>query len=752
VLIRVIRGQKRIDMCYTIREGAMIFKWRLTSIIAIAIFVFGCSEKRSDTIVIEDFNEASYGDWIAEGTAFASGPAGGEDSHRMLGLFGFGFAASVNYGNEPAVGTLISPPFLIERNSIHFLISSHELHFLPGPNAMKNPDDLVIQLLIDGKVVRSQVPDEFHAMFWRSWDVSEFKGKKAQIRIVDNDNRQWAHIDIDHIVQNDIPVEGFVVERKLSINKTLLNMPVKKGILRNYLELFVDGKQIRGIDVGLATGDVDYWVVADLTPWMGKEVTVRTRKYDEEDPSILDRLTMADDILESSNLYQEPLRSQFHFSSKRGWLNDPNGLVYYDGEWHLFYQHNPFNWDHSRNDYNKTWGHAVSTDLVHWNEMPGAIHPDHLGPIYSGSAVVDEKNTTGFQTGDEKPIVCIYTSAGGRSPWSINEKFSQSLAYSNDRGRTWTIYENNPVQPNIDYINRDPKAIWHEETNQWVIILHFDERAMGFFTSKDLKTWEFQGEIESKIMSDCPELFQLALDGNEKNKKWIMHGGSGAYMIGDFDGKMFKPNTKEIRFHYGNGFYASQTFNNVPEEDGRRVQMAWGLTPTKGMPFNMIMLFPVELTLHSTKEGPRMYAYPVKEIEKIYGEESAWANIELKPGENILSDITGDLFDIDAEFKLGEADEFGFVINGYAIRYDNVRGRLICGENEANLEPEEGKVHLRILVDRVSTEIFANNGRVYMPMRTLPTSAAKGLQIFSRGGKTKVNSLKVWEVKSIWDY
>jgi fructan beta-fructosidase len=731
----------------------MIIKGQLIFILLIvSLLVYGCSQNASDTIVIEDFDGESYGEWTAEGTAFASGPSGGEDTHRMVGLLGSGFAASLNYENEPAVGTLTSPPFLIEKNSIHFLISSHELHFLPGPGGMENPDDQVIQLLVDDKVVRSKVPDEFHAMFWRSWDVSEFKGKKARIRIVDNDKRRWAHIDIDHIIQNDIPVEGLSVERRLTVNRPLLNLPVKEGAVRNYIELFADGKQIRGIDVELAKEDIDYWVVADLTPWMGKDLIVRTRKFDDHNRSILDRLTLADDILESNDLYQETLRSQFHFSSKRGWLNDPNGLVYYDGEFHLFYQHNPYNWDHSRNDYNKTWGHAVSTDLVYWNEMPDAIHPDHLGPIYSGSAVIDEKNTTGFQTGEEKPIVCIYTSAGGRSPWSKEEKFTQSLAYSNDRGRTFTIYEGNPVQKNIEYINRDPKAIWHEPTNQWVIVLHFDERANGFFTSKDLKSWEFQSELESDVLSDCPELFQLAIDGDKNNKKWILYGGSGHYFLGDFDGKVYKPETSEIKYNYGNGFYASQTFSNVPEEDGRRIQMAWGVIPTLEMPFNMILLFPVELTLHSTEEGPRMFAYPVKEIEKIHGKEYTWSDIELQPEKNILSDVTGELFDIEAEFSVGEGEEFGFVINGYSVNYQKESGQLISGEMKADLKPENGKIHLRILVDRVSIEIFANNGRIYMPMRALPTGEKPGLKVFTKGGSTKINSLKVHEVKSIWDY
>jgi sucrose-6-phosphate hydrolase SacC (GH32 family) len=284
------------------------------------------------------------------------------------------------------------------------------------------------------------------------------------------------------------------------------------------------------MDVALTANDIDYWVVADLSQWQGQQIQIRTRQYSGHNPSLLDRITFADDILDSDDLYDEPLRSQFHFTTKRGWINDPNGLVYYDGEYHLFYQHNPYGWDHSRNDYNKTWGHAISTDLVHWTEQPGAIHPDHLGPIYSGSSVVDHHNTTGFQTGGEKPILCIYTSAGGRSPWSKGNKFAQSIAYSNDRGRTFHTYEGNPVQPNLDYINRDPKAVWHEPSAQWVIVLHFDERAMAFFTSSDLKTWELQSELESEILVDCPELFELPVDGNKQNKKWVLYGGSGHYL------------------------------------------------------------------------------------------------------------------------------------------------------------------------------------------------------------------------------
>jgi len=708
------------------------------TIVALTLSTFSCLE--NDLILIEDFEKVSYGEWTVEGNAFGEGPAGGSDSHRMVGFLGSGFAASTG-----GTGTLTSPPFTIKRDAIHFLLGTHE-HEVEG-----TVGDVAVQLLVKNEVVLKTVPSKSkaHAMFWEAWGVTELKGEVGQFQIVDKSS--WAHIDVDHIVQSDIPAERPPIESKIIITKPVLNLPLKTGAIRHYLELFVGGEQVRAMDIELAIDDIDYWVVADLSPWLGKAVTIRTQLHPLGNPNILDRLLVENGIHDADDLYHEPLRPQFHFSSKRGWINDPNGLVYYDGEYHLYYQHNPYGWDHSRNDFNKTWGHAVSTDLVHWTELPGVIHPDHLGPIYSGSAVVDEFNTTGFQTGKEKPIVAVYTSAGGRSPWSEGKRFSQSLSYSNDRGRTFTPYEENPVQPNIEYINRDPKAIWHEPTNQWVIVLHFNNRAMAFFTSKDLKSWQYQSELESRWLSDCPELFQLPVDDDEQNKKWILYGGNGAYFVGDFDGKRYTPEAEEVRFSYGNCFYASQTFNNIPEEDGRRVQMAWGVIPMQGMPFNMQMLFPVELTLHTTDEGLRMFAYPVKEIEKIYGEKHTWNNLELTPGQDILFNVGGELFDIDMEFEIGEAEEFGFQINSFSIKYNKENHELSCGNQKATLKPIEGKIRLRILVDRVSIEIFANDGSIYMPIRAIQEGKKRGIEVFSIGSTTRINFLEIHELESIWN-
>jgi sucrose-6-phosphate hydrolase SacC (GH32 family) len=688
-----------------------------------------------DLVLIEDFEAASYGKWTTEGDAFGKGPR----ERDMVGALGRRVAASTG---RSGVGTLTSPAFTIERNAIYLLVGAIEID---GP-----PQEVAIELLVDGNVVRTTTPSRYHAMFWESWDVTEFKGEKARIRIVDKDYRRPAIIFVDHIVQSDIPAERPQLERTITVTKPVLNFPLKTGAARHYIELVVDGKQVRAMDVELATDDdIDYWVVTDLSPWLGKELLIRTRQHPLGNALILDRISIEDGIRDADDLYREALRPQFHFSSKRGWINDTNGLIYYDGEYHLYYQHNPYGWDHSRNDYNKTWGHAVSTDLVHWTELAGAIHPDHLGTIYSGSAVLDKDNSTGFQTSKEKPIVVVYTSAGGRSPWSEGKLFSQSISYSNDRGRTFTTYKGNPVLPNIEYINRDPKTIWYEPTGKWVIVLHFDGRAMAFFTSDDLKTWEKQSEFKSPYLVDCPELFQLAVDGDKDNKKWIIYGGPGAYYVGDFDGKEFRSETGITQYNRGNCFYASQTFSNVPK--GRRVQMAWGVIPMEGMPFNQQLLFPVELTLHTTDEGLRMFAYPVKEIESIHAKEHTWTDVQLKPGQNVLSGVKGELFDIDAEFDTGDADEFGFLINGFSVKYNVDKNQLSCGDSKTKLKSIDGKIRLRILVDRVSIEVFANDGRIYMPIRAIPEPDERMLEVFTKGGKIKISSLKIHELKSIWN-
>jgi sucrose-6-phosphate hydrolase SacC (GH32 family) len=532
--------------------------------------------------------------------------------------------------------------------------------------------------------------------------------------------------------------------REFSLEKKYLNLPVRNGAEKRLVSLRIGNTVVREFEIELAPDEPDFWVFLDIGQFKGMKAVLRIDKYEPAKGKGFDSICQTDTYIGQENTYREKLRPQFHFTSRRGWNNDANGTVYYNGEYHLFYQHNPYGWSWG----NMTWGHAISTDMVYWTELDDAIHPDRLGTIFSGSAVVDTDNTAGFQTGSEKTIVCIYTSAGGTNPMSKGQPFTQSIAYSNDRGRTWNIYEHNPVLGHISGSNRDPKIIWHEPTHQWVMALYLDDNTMGFLTSKDLKSWEFQSKL--KCFHECPELFALPVDGNENDKKWILYGGSGDYLIGDFDGKQFISQTGPIRFHYGNCFYASQTFSNIPPEDGRRIQMAWGRVAMPQMPFNQMMLFPVTLTLQTTDEGPRMFVEPIAEIERLHKRQWKWENTILKPAENLLTDVSGELFHLRAELRIDGASQTGFVIRNIPVVYDVQKQELSCQGKTAPLKPLDNAIRLELLVDRTSIEIFGNAGRVYMPIGVLLADNPKSLEIFTRGGNTLVESLELFELNRVW--
>jgi fructan beta-fructosidase len=706
------------------------------------LIIFACIApvNAQEDILIADFEGEDYGDWKVTGEAFGPGPARGTLPSQME-VSGFEEKGLVNtyYKGDDTTGTLTSPAFEIKRRYINFLIGGG-----------KYPDKTCINLLVEGKITRTatgpnEEPGGSEGLDWHCWDVSELIGSKAQIQIVDNQKGGWGHINVDNIIQSNKKVEVLTDKtREFVLEKKYLNFPVKNGAKKRLIHLIVDDKIEREFEIELAPGEPDFWVFLETGTFKGKKAILRIDRYDPARNKGFDAVYQADTYIGEENVYKEKLRPQFHFTSRRGWNNDSNGMVYYDGEYHLFYQHNPYGWSWG----NMTWGHAVSTDMIHWTELGDAIHPDRLGTIFSGSAVVDVNNTAGFQTGDEKVIVCIYTSAGGTNPMSKGQPFTQSIAYSNDRGRTLTVYEGNPVLGHINGGNRDPKVIWHTPTRQWVMALYLDDHEMGFFTSKDLKSWEFQSKI--KCFHECPELFALPVDGDKNNEKWILYGGSGEYLIGHFDGKEFKSETDAIRFHYGNCFYASQTFTNIPESDGRRIQIAWGRVNMPGMPFNQMMLFPVTLSLHATEEGPRMFAEPIREIAKLHGKRWQWQNRILEPAQNLLSEVSGELFHIRAELEVSDAGQTGFVIRDVPVVYDVEKRELTCQENKASLKPIDGRIRLELLVDRTSIEIFGNNGRVYMPVGVILADNSKSLEIFTKGGNTEVQTLEIFELNSVW--
>lgn len=442
--------------------------------------------------------------------------------------------------------------------------------------------------------------------------------------------------------------------------------------------------------------------------------------------------------------YRETYRPQFHFTPKTNWTNDPNGLIYYKGEYHLFFQHNPFGIDWG----NMTWGHAISRDLVHWKQLPHALHPDELGTIFSGSGVVDWNNTGGFQTGDESVLVNFYTSAGSHAPKEV--PFTQSIAYSNDRGRSWTKYEGNPVIVHIVGSNRDPKVIWHAPTQKWVMALYLDQNDYALFGSTNLKEWTRLSDLQLPD-TECPDIFELPVDGDPDNTKWVFWGAAGKYYVGSFDGTTFTPEDDAHRSDYGANFYAAQTWSDVPESDGRCIQIAWmsGSKPPD-MPFNQQMSFPCALTLRTTSEGIRLHREPVAEIENIHDYTHGWSDLALKPGENLLAGLTGELFDIRAEIALNDAAAVGFNIRGEDVCYDVAEQQLTFLERSGPLAPQDGKISLQILVDRISIEAFGNAGELSMTSYFLPDLNNADIGIYADGGTARLVSLKVHELRSSW--
>jgi len=467
------------------------------------------------------------------------------------------------------------------------------------------------------------------------------------------------------------------------------------------------------------------------------------------------------DSTESSQIFQERYRPQFHYTMVNGWINDPIGLVYYEGEYHLFNDHNPFstNFPGGKMDGEQShWSHAISTDLVHWEHLPIAVYPDANGACWSGSGVVDWNNTTGFQTGQEPPLVLAYTSAGAT--------FGQSLAYSNDRGRTWRKNPGNPVLKQIAIDNRDPMIFWHESTKKWVMVLYVERGKASFFNSSDLKAWTSTAEVHLESPStyrrgkpgpggfhECPDLFELPVDGNEENKKWVLYDAPFNYWIGSFDGLAFKPEMGPFKGDFGHNFYASQSWETP---DNKRVQIGWmnrGDYP--GMPFNQQMSFPCELSLRSFDQQLRLYRYPIDQIEKLYLEEFEISNKNIAPGENPLSEITGDLFDIYMEVFPGNVPEFGLRLHDEAITLKRGSGstgyRISALGKSAFVVGANENIKLRILVDRTSLEVFANDGEVSMSSCFLPGDKDTGLELFVKGGDLQVMNLKVRKLKSIWE-
>lgn len=531
------------------------------------------------------------------------------------------------------------------------------------------------------------------------------------------------------------PLHAEEIQREIAVTGKYLNLPVSNSSERQRMTLEVEGTKVREFVIRLSDKDPDYWVFTDVSAWTGKTMIVR---YTREGKG-WEAIHVADKIAGADNLYRENARPQFHFTTRRGWNNDPNGLVFYQGEYHLFYQHNPYEtqWQ------NMHWGHAVSRDLLHWEELSDVLYPDALGMMFSGSAVIDSDNTSGFQSGKEKALIVIYTAD---SP----DREVQCIAYSNDRGRTFSKYQGNPVLDSKARWNsrdtRDPKVFWYGESGHWVMTL-FEKLGHSIYTSNDLKTWTYQSHTDG--FWECPELFSLPVDGKASNCKWVMSGASGTYLIGAFDGHTFRPETNKLAYFSGS-MYAAQTFNNIPASNGRRIQIGWGRIEQTGMPFNQMMTFPTELSLRSTGEGIRLFSEPIHEIRQLHKKSHAWRDLTIAEANEKLKTVQGDLFHVCLKVQFVSGTRFALSWKGnpladYDLNSNRLNGVFYGGDRLDRLT-----MSLELLLDRTSVEIFADRGKFSLIAPLKAAKSQEGLSFDKNGSAVKIENLEVHELHSVW--
>ncbi len=592
----------------------------------------------ADDILISDFTRSSFGKWTTTGNAFRLGPAPRELFKKLeIENALDDFVASSEIENDGPRGTLTSPQFTIKRKYIAFRIGGGDYEY-----------KTCVNLLVEGKIVRSAVGWRSDRLEPQAWDVEELAGHKAQIQIMDDSSEDWGHINVDHIVQSNHP------ER----------MPVDTG-----------------------------------------------------------------------SLYHESLRPQFHFTARQwamsrlnpkekqeGWVNDLNGLIYYDGEYHLFAQR-----------WAKCWIHAVSRDLIHWTELPPAFWEEETDSgVQSGTCVIDYHNTSGLSNDPKNPPMVAF--------WSRFDQRTQCMCYSLDHGRAWTRYAHNPLMIEPE---RDPKVFWYEPGKHWVMMMYGNEQ-YRIFTSTNLINWHDEHNPIPHSF-ECPDFFQLPIDGDANHTKWVLIQGNGNYSIGTFDGFKFNEETGRLPCDVGPHFYATQSWGNTETGDGRRIQTAWMREPPfPNMPFNQQISFPCELTLRSTLDGLRIFRNPISQIALLHDGEDVWTNRTLRANEALPLEPNGETYHLKGEIALDEKAHLDINFRGHHVY---LTSKTMESGNGPKPVPETVRA-FEILLDRCSIETFINGGQVSCTRWIIPTE--EGISMRAEGGEATVKSLSIFHLKSAW--
>jgi fructan beta-fructosidase len=485
---------------------------------------------------------------------------------------------------------------------------------------------------------------------------------------------------------------------------------------------------------------------------------------------------------QTAHLYEdEAYRPQIHFSPKAHWANDPNGMVYNKGVYHLFYQHHPYSsvWGPMH------WGHATSKDMINWKHEPIAIYPDSIGTIFSGSAIVDKNNTSGFGKNGQAPLVAIFTQhsmegeKGGK-----NDFQNQSIAYSNDDGKTWTKYEGNPVLKNPGIIDfRDPKVMWYEPQKKWIMTLATKDR-ITFYSSKDLKSWVKESEFGATVGAhggvwECPDLFTF--DDNGK-KVWVLlvsinpggpnKGSATQYFIGDFDGNKFTPLTTDVKWiDYGPDDYAGITWSNT---GNRKIFLGWmsnwmyaNVVPTET--WRNAMTIPRELKLKYVGDEMLIVSQPVPELSKIQSKPITISNVKITNSIDMATRTGKVKFPCRINLSMEEVKDFSLVVTNdmgeeLVIGFDKKQNqyfidrtksgktdfaREFAGRHVAPRFANNSKINISLLIDVSSVELFADDGLTVMTAIFFPNKPYNKIHIKSPAN-ILIKKMEYISLKNIW--
>ena len=555
---------------------------------------------------------------------------------------------------------------------------------------------------------------------------------------------------------------------RINAQSRYLLLPIQEREEIANISIIVNGKQVKSLNAKLAVDKVDYYVPLDLSSFNPNLLLDITFHGDRRTTGAIKGYVCWKEMQQSNTFdttNREQFRPVYHHTPLYGWMNDPNGMVYQDGVWHLFYQYNPFGsqWE------NMNWGHSTSRDLIHWEAQPIALEPDALGSIFSGSCVIDKDNTAGFGAG---AMIAMYTSAG--------QNQSQSIAYSTDGGKTFTTYAGNPVitQDAPDF--RDPKVFWFEQTKRWIVVLAVGQEVQ-FYSSPNLKHWTYESSFGREYGNhdgvwECPDLLPLTLNAklsNNSSKKWVLllninpggpFGGSATqYFVGEFDGHKFtcEDEPKETKWmDYGKDHYATVTFSNAPEN--RTVALAWmsnwqyaGVVPTQQ--FRSANSIPRDLKLMQLDGETYLVSTPSKEMLALRGKAVKKGSASgKKVVKNLLKQNTG-AYELTATLDMQKAEQaqvtlFNTKGEEFTIGFDTKKkeyyvdrtksGQTAFSDDFASVTraplPDVGTYQLRVFVDNSSIEVFIDPGFGFsglFPMTNLvfPTEPYNNLRVEGRG-------------------